>query len=91
MSHANNNTQISLRTHPFWSDSASVVRCLDSIAPLVVIRNFKTLASLHVYVSEQAGLSHTWSQTLEDRFSRVAAHLRFLQLNVFTLGPVFHI
>ena len=80
-----------MRIHPTLSDSSFVVRCLDSIAPLVVIRNFKTLASLHVYVSEQAGLSHTWSQTAEDRFSRDAAHLRFLQLNVFTLVTVFHI
>ena len=84
-------TQISLRIHPIWSDNAFVVRCLGSITPLVVIRIFKTLASLHVYVSEQPGLSHTWSQTPEDRFSRDAAHLSFLQLNVFTLVTVLHI
>ena len=83
--------QITLRIYPIWSDSAFVVRCLDSITHLVVIRNFSTLASLHVHVSEQVGLSHTWSQTPEDRFSRDAAHLRFLQLNVFTLVTVFHI
>ena len=53
-------TQISLRIHPIWPDSAFVARCLDSITPLVVIRNFTILATLHVYVSEQAGLSHTW-------------------------------
>ena len=52
--------QISPRTHPVWSDIAFVVRCLDIITPLVVIQNFKTPASLHLYVSEQAGLSHTW-------------------------------
>ena len=39
-------TQISLRIHPIWSDSAFVVCCLDSITPLVVTRNLKTLASL---------------------------------------------
>ena len=44
-----------------------------------------------MYVSGQAGLSHTWSQTPEDRFSCDAAHLMFLQLNVFTLVTVFHI
>ena len=81
-------TQISQRIHTIWSDSAIVIRCLDSITPLVVIRNFQTLAS---YVSEQAGLSHTWSQTPEDWFPRDAAHLRFLQLTVFKLVTVFHI
>ena len=44
-----------------------------------------------MYVSEQADLSHTWSQTPEDRFSRDAAHLRFLQLNVFIPVTVFYI
>ena len=55
--------------------------------------NIKILKSapglLHVHVSEQAGLSHTWSQTPEDRFFHDVAHLRFLQLKVFTLKPFF--
>ena len=53
--------------HPCSLISAFGIRWLDSC----YIRNFKTLAS----VAEQAGLSLTWSQTSEDRFSRDVAHM----------------
>ena len=46
--------------------SAFVVRCLDSIIPLLAIADISR--PLLVSSAEQASLSLTWSQTLEDRF-----------------------
>ena len=52
-----------------------VVRCLDSIIPLLSIAK---ISSLHLAsVAEQAGLCLTWSQTPEDRFSHDEAHIYF--------------
>ena len=52
--------------------SAFVVRCLDSIIPLLVIAEISSL--LLVSVAEQAGLSLTWSETPKTGFSRDEAH-----------------
>ena len=61
--------QISLRS----LISAFVVRCLDSIIPLLAIAE---ISSLHLAsVAAQAGLSLTWSETPEDRLSRDEAQL----------------
>ena len=53
--------------------STFVVRCRDSIKPLVSISEISSLylASL----AAQAGLCLTWSQTPEDRFSRDKADI----------------
>ena len=60
MSYANNKGA-DQPAHPRSLISAFVVRCLDSIS----------LDS----VDEQAGLCLAWSETPEDRFCRVVAHL----------------
>ena len=49
------------------SDQHFYVHCLNSIIPLVSI--------FEIAVAAQAGLSLIWSQTPEDRFSRVVAHM----------------
>ena len=70
--------QISLRISAVWSHrrslvSAFVVRCLDSIIPLVSISK---ISSLYLaFVAVQAGLSLSWLQNPEDRFSRDEAHV----------------
>ena len=50
-----------------------VVRCLDSIIP--ILANSKISQLELVSVAKQAGLSVTWSQIPEDRFSRDMAHV----------------
>ena len=59
--------------------SAFVVHCLDGIIPVLAIAEISRLELASVV--EQAGLSLTWSQTPEDRFSRDVAHFNqdFLQ------------
>ena len=52
--------------------SAFIVRCLDSIIHVLNIPKISGL--LLVSVAEQAGLSLTWPQTPEDRFSRDLTH-----------------
>ena len=53
--------------------STFVVRCLDSIIPLVSISE---ISSLHLAsVAAEASLCLTCSQTPEDRFSRDEAHM----------------
>ena len=61
-----NNKGADQPAHPCSLISAFIVRCLGSITPNCYIRNFKTLASL--CLSEQAGLSHIWLQTLKTAF-----------------------
>ena len=51
------------------SDQRLCFRCLDSIIPILA----KSRISKLYHVSEQAGLSLTWSQILEDTFSRDVA------------------
>ena len=52
--------------------SAFVVRCLDSVMPLVSVTKISSL--MLASVAAQAGLSLTWSETPEDTFCRVVAH-----------------
>ena len=64
--------------------SAFVVRCLDSIIPLVSIHKIMSwLAS----VAEQAGLSLTWSDP-KDRFSRDEAEVFLYKWSRFTAVKV---
>ena len=88
-------TQISLRIHPIWFDSAFVVRCLfaASITSLIVIRNFKTLASLCLWAGRCKSylVTNPWRQISlwlgpfkvlkTERFytCKRFSHLRFLQ------------
>ena len=60
--------------HPCSLSSAFVVRCLDSIISILAIAKISRLSL--VSVSEQAGLSLTWSHISEGRFSRDGAHKR---------------
>ena len=52
--------------------SVFVVRCSDGIMPIDVVT--KIPRHWLARVAEQAGLSFTWSQTSEDRFSRDVPH-----------------
>ena len=56
--------------------SAFVVRCLDSLTPLLAVSKLSRL----YLASEQASLSHTWSQTPEDNsfFFRDETHISFV-------------
>ena len=72
MSHANNKGA-DQPAHPRSLISAFVVRCLDSVMPLVSVANISSL--MLASVAEQASLSLTWSETPEDTFSRDEAHL----------------
>ena len=55
------------------SDSAFVVRCLDSVVSLVSVTKISSL--MLASVAEQASLSLTWSETPEDTFSHDEAHI----------------
>ena len=63
-----NNKGTDQPAHPCSLISAFVVRCLDSVIHTL-------LKSKLASVTEQAGLSLTWSQIPEDRFSRDVAHV----------------
>ena len=52
--------------HPCSLISTFVIRCLDSIIPLVSI--YKILSLQLVSVAQQAGLSHTWLKILKTGF-----------------------
>ena len=68
-----NNKGADQPVHPRSVISAFVVRCLDSIIPLV---STSEISSLYLAsVAEQAGLSLPRSKTPEDRFSRDEAHI----------------
>ena len=62
-----NNKGIDQPVHPCSLISAFVVRYLDSIISVVAISEISRLCI--VSVAEQTGLSLTWSQRPEDRFS----------------------
>ena len=62
-----NNKGADQPAHPYSLMSAFVVRCLDSIIPLLAIAKISRLQL--VSVAAQAGLCLTWLQTPEDRFS----------------------
>ena len=53
--------------------SAFVVRCLDSIISIDSIAEISRLSL--VSVASQAGLCLAWSETPEDTFYRVVAHI----------------
>ena len=65
MPHANNKGA-DQPVHPHNLISTFVVRCLDSIIPLVSISEISSLYL--VSVAAQAGLSLTWSQTPKTGF-----------------------
>ena len=68
-----NNKGTDQHAHPRSLINAFIIRCLDSIIPLVSISK---ISSLYIAsVAAQAGLSLSWSQTPKDRFSRNKAHL----------------
>ena len=71
--------QISLRIRAVIS--AFVVRCLNSVMPLVTVIKISILKLASI--AEQASLSLTWSETPEDTFSHDEAHtVYFLSRNV---------
>ena len=72
MSYANNKGA-DQPAHPRSLISAFVVRCLDSVMSLVSVTKSSSLMLASVAV--QAGLSLIWSETPEDTFCRVVAHL----------------
>ena len=71
MSYANNK-DADQPEHPRSLISVIVIRCLDSIMPLVSISEISSLQLASV--AAQACLSLTWSQTPEDRVSHDVAH-----------------
>ena len=72
MSYANNKGA-DQPAHPRSLTSAFVVRCLDSVMSLVSVTKISSL--MLASVAEQASLTLTWSETPEDTFSHVAAHI----------------
>ena len=68
-----NNKDADQPAHPRSLISVFVVRCLDSIIPLVSISKISSLWL--TCVTEQAGLCLTWSKTPEDTLPRDVAHL----------------
>ena len=68
-----NNKDADQPAYPHSLISTFVVHCLDSITFLLAKSKISRpcLAS----VAEQAGLSHTWSQSPEDRFSLDETHV----------------
>ena len=71
-----NNKDADQPAHPRSLISAFVVRCLDSIIPLVFISE---ISSLHLTSgAAQAGLSLTWLKTLKTGFlmTRLILYLR---------------
>ena len=72
MSYANN-LGADQPAHPRSLISAFVVRCLDSLMSLVSVTKISSL--MLASVAEQASMSQTWSETLEDTFSHDEAHL----------------
>ena len=68
-----NNKGTDQPVHPCSQISAFVVHCLDSIISLVSLSKISRLKL--VSSAKQAGLSLTWLQTCEDRFSREVAHI----------------
>ena len=84
MSYANNKGA-DQTTHPRSLISAFAVRCLDSVMSVVSVTKLSSL--MLASVAEQVGLSLTWSETPEDRFSHDKAHL-YLSFMTFSLSSV---
>ena len=70
-----NNKGADQPAHPRSLISAFVVRCLDSIISLDYIAEISRLQLASV--AAQASLSLTWSETPEDTFCHVEAHVCF--------------
>ena len=68
-----NNKDADQPVHPRSLISDFVVRCLDSIIPLLVISKISSLYLASV--AAQAGLCRTWSHTTKTGFSRDEAHI----------------
>ena len=71
-----NNKGTDQPAHPHSLISAFVFCCLDSVMSLVSVTKISSL--MLASVAEQASLSLTWSETLEDTFSHDEA-----QLNIY--------
>ena len=74
-----NNKGTDQSVHPRSMISTFVVRCPDSMMPILAKPKFSRLKL--VSVAEQAGLSQTWSQTPKDRFSCDVAHFTRVELS----------
>ena len=70
-----NNKGADQSAHPRSLISIFVVRCLDSIISLDSIAEISRLYLASVVA--QAGLCLAWSETSEDTFCRVVAHMYF--------------
>ena len=68
-----NNKGADQPAHPRSLISAFVVRCLDSVMPLVSVTKISSL--MLASVAAQADLSLTWSETPDDTFCRVESHM----------------
>ena len=64
--------------YPHSRISNFVVRCFDSIIPIVAKPKVSSLSL--VSVAEQTGLNLTWSHKTEDRFSRDEAQIKQVSL-----------
>ena len=71
-----NNKGADQPTHPHSLISAFVLRCIDTIIPILAKSKISRLQL--VSVAELADLRLTWSHTSEDRFSRDMAHIAAL-------------
>ena len=71
--------------HPRSLISAVVVRCLDSIIALDSTAEISTL--LLASVAAQAGLCLAWSETPEDTFCHVVAHIDYKHVNRIAYIP----
>ena len=79
-----NNKGSDQTVHPHSLISNFVVRCFDSITPIVPKTKVSNLSL--VSVAEQIGLSLTWSSTTEDRFSRDEAQIKQVLMRALTLS-----
>ena len=71
-----NNKGADQPAHPRSLISAFVVRCLDSVMSLVSVTKISSL--MLASVAEQANFSLAWSETPEDTYCRVVAHIKTL-------------
>ena len=70
-----NNKDADQPAHPRSLISAFVVRAYDSIISMLAKSKVSILSLASV--AGQAGLTHTWSQTPEDKFSRDESQLEY--------------
>ena len=82
-----NNKDTDQPAHPRSLISTFVFSCLDSVMSIVSVTKMSSL--MLASVAEQAGLNVTWSETPEDRFSCVVAHIYFDHFREGSVIPVF--